>query len=149
MRDTGYAFTSALFDIEPGEDDETNPGCFGKALAAWIAARLTQFGYQTRVVPEDWGWCVLCVEEAYLLWVGCSAMHDEAFYDNYDPDDAPPEGAEVEWYVFTHAEIPFFKVTSLVRKWFGHLDIDTPQRKLVAELYSILSDEDGIVLLKT
>ena len=148
MRDEGYSFRSTLFEIEQGEDEETNPGCYGKALAEWLAARLTPFGYETSVVPEDWGWCVVCVEDTYLLWVGCGAMHDEAFYDNYNPD-TPPDGADVEWHVFTHVEIPFFKLKSIFRKWFGRLDTDMAQRKLAAELYSILSDEAGIVLIKT
>ncbi|HMB93247.1 MAG TPA: hypothetical protein VKP65_20515 [Rhodothermales bacterium] len=148
MRDEGYYFTSTLFEIEQGEDEETNPGCYGKALAAWIAARLTQFGYEPYVVPEDWGWCVVCMEGEYWLWVGCSAVHDAAFYDSYDPA-SHPDGKDVEWYVFTHVEIPFFKVRSIMRKWFGRLDTDALQRKLAAELHSILSDEAEIVLSKT
>jgi hypothetical protein len=148
MKDEGYSFTSDLFEVEQGEDEETNPGCFGKALAEWLAVKLSTFGYETHVIPEDWGWCVMCRTGAYLLWVGCCAMHDEDYYENYDPN-APPDGKDIEWYAFAHIEVPFFMLTSTLRKWFGHLDINTPHRKLAAELYSILSDEAGIELIPT
>lgn len=32
-RNSGYWFKSTLFDIEPGEDKETNPGMYGRQFA--------------------------------------------------------------------------------------------------------------------
>lgn len=36
---------SALFEIEPGEDEATNPGCYGKQLASWLHSKLVEKGY--------------------------------------------------------------------------------------------------------
>lgn len=37
----GYSFTSALFKIEPREDEQINPGCYGRQLVygSTISAR--------------------------------------------------------------------------------------------------------------
>jgi len=32
----GYWFTSTKFEIEPGEDEEINPGIYGRQLARWF-----------------------------------------------------------------------------------------------------------------
>jgi hypothetical protein len=36
----GYWFKSSKFQVEPGEDEETNPGLYGRQLARWLKARL-------------------------------------------------------------------------------------------------------------
>lgn len=40
ISDTRYVFESDAFPPVPGEDDETNPGIYGRALAAWLADAL-------------------------------------------------------------------------------------------------------------
>jgi hypothetical protein len=53
----GYWFTSDLFQIQKGEDEETNPGCYGKELGNWLCEKLKSFGYDVEeLIPEDWGW---------------------------------------------------------------------------------------------
>ena len=52
-------FESSAFAVTPGEDEETNPGIFGKALAQWLAEQLRVAGFATgAVMAEDFGWCV-------------------------------------------------------------------------------------------
>ena len=52
-------FESTSFAIEPGEDELTNPGVFGKALATWLAEQLRTAGSLTgEVNAEDFGWCI-------------------------------------------------------------------------------------------
>ena len=52
-------FESSAFEVAPGEDEETNPGIFGKALAAWLAEQLSSAGYTTReIIAEDFGWAI-------------------------------------------------------------------------------------------
>ena len=54
-----YRFTSTLFEIEVGEDRETNPGCYGKNLAKWLELEFKKLGYiDAEHRPEDWGWYV-------------------------------------------------------------------------------------------
>jgi hypothetical protein len=80
-------FRSELFVVEPGEDEQTNPLCFGKAFAHWLRDRFAERGYpDAAVVPEDFGWCVMLEREPFLLWVGCASELDD--------EDADPEGPE-------------------------------------------------------
>ncbi len=82
MRDV-IRFRSELFEVEPGEDERTNPGCYGKALAHWLRDRFAERGHpDASVVPEDFGWCVMLEREPALLWVGCaSETEDDAEVD--------------------------------------------------------------------
>ena len=51
-----FVFKSSMFPPEPGEDSETNPGLFGKALAGWLAAKLGDRGYDVDgEIAEDFG----------------------------------------------------------------------------------------------
>jgi hypothetical protein len=65
-------FTSSFFQVEPGEDEEVNPGIYGKALAHWVADQLRSRKVKVAAVfPEDWGWCVMVEGQPFSLWVGC------------------------------------------------------------------------------
>ena len=45
-----FWFTSSLFDIEQGEDEETNPLCFGRQLSNWLRIKLRAKGYDVEDV---------------------------------------------------------------------------------------------------
>lgn len=45
---TKICFTSDLFQIEPGEDEQTNPYRFGKQLSHWLADKLSADGLSRR-----------------------------------------------------------------------------------------------------
>ena len=52
-------FESSVFAVVPGEDTETNPGIYGKALAQWLADQLREAGVRAgAVIAEDFGWCI-------------------------------------------------------------------------------------------
>jgi hypothetical protein len=70
----GYWFKSTSLEIEPGEDEDINPGIYGRQLAAWLKARLEDHGYPVEVIEEDWGRCLMCARKPFMLWVGCGAM---------------------------------------------------------------------------
>jgi hypothetical protein len=90
-----FWFRSSLFEIEPGEDEETNPLRFGRQLARWLRERLVAEGRAVEeVVPEDWGWCLVVQRKPFLLWVGCVGVHDYAISK---PGDQPPCGSEMVW----------------------------------------------------
>ncbi len=40
-----YCFTSDLFEIEEREDEDTNPGMYGKSLAKWLSEKFKDLGY--------------------------------------------------------------------------------------------------------
>lgn len=42
MEAPGYWFKSTLFEIEPGEDGDINPGIYGRQLAVWLKDKLEQ-----------------------------------------------------------------------------------------------------------
>jgi hypothetical protein len=80
---------SARFVIEPGEDEETNPGIYGRALAQWLATQLPTYGWRVKgCIAEDFGRLVEVEDPKFRLFVACASGH---------------EGAE-SWQAFTFAE---------------------------------------------
>ena len=55
-----YWFKSSKFEIEPGEDEDINPGIYGRQLAVWLRDRLEEHGYSIELINEDWGRCLMC-----------------------------------------------------------------------------------------
>lgn len=135
----GYWFKSSKFDIEPGEDEEINPRIYGRQLATWLQDRLTEHGYKVEgTYEEDWGRCIRCAREPFILWVGCGNVWD---FDTAKPDDAPPSKDQVMWHCFVTAEIPFWK------RLFQKIDTAPSVAKLYSDLGRILGDEKEIVLV--
>lgn len=133
-----FEFETDRFAIDAGEDDWTNPGCYGKALAQWLAGQLVADGYQAEVVPEDWGWCVMCARADYLLWAGCGNIDEAAGMDG-EAEGLYSPMKKIGWRVFVESEMPFFMAGSLVKKWLGLLDIQTPRDELGAHVERILA----------
>jgi len=70
---------SSRFAIEPGEDKETNPGIYGRALAQWLATQLPVFGWRVKgCIAEDFGWLVGVEDSKFRLFVACANGHDGA-----------------------------------------------------------------------
>jgi len=66
-------FESTAFAVEPGEDEHTNPGVFGKALSKWLAEQLRNAGVRTgEVIAEDFGWCIPVESKPHQLYVACA-----------------------------------------------------------------------------
>lgn len=135
----GYWFRSTLFKVVPGEDGETNPYCYGKALATWLKLKLSDCGYDVEeIIPEDWGWCVMCSRKPYLVWVGCGSIVDDDL--NEDATD-PPSPESIVWHCFPVVEVPF------LRKVFRAGGARPALERLAEELEKILKVEPGIVLV--
>lgn len=67
-------FESSAFTIVPGEDEETNPGIYGKALALWLGEQLRAAGIPAvEVIAEDFGWCVPVESKPHALYVVCAS----------------------------------------------------------------------------
>ncbi len=142
MQSEGYYFKSKQFKLVEGEEDFTNPGCFGKALAEWIASELKGNGYEAEVIPEDFGWCVMCESGDYLLWVGCGNELSEEILDS--TLDNPPNEDNIIWHAYSVIEVPFFMIRSHIKKWTGRLDLKEPLEKLNQQLERILKTNESI-----
>ncbi len=82
-------FESSAFAVTTSEDEETNPGIFGKSLAQWLSEQLVARGFKvTDVIPEDFGWCVGVDSSPYASYVACSNTPDH----------------KTQWAVFVFAE---------------------------------------------
>jgi hypothetical protein len=89
------SFTSSQCPIEPHEDQETNPGIYGHALARWLAEQLEARGIAIKeVVAEDWGLCV--VTQARPVRVNLAV--------------ANVEGSSTRWQVFAFTERGLFQL---------------------------------------
>jgi hypothetical protein len=97
-----YAFRSDLFSVAANEDEQTNPFCYGKSLAQWTVAKLTELGYTPEpVIPEDWGWCVVVKRDPFLLWVGCgNESPDVDAEPSARTEGAVPDGSTLTWKCF-------------------------------------------------
>jgi len=110
---THVEFDSTFFKPVPGEEEETNEGIFGKALAGFLVTEFRGKGYTTDVNPEDWGWMVDLIpageDLGFSLWAGCSSLEEN------------------QWLVQIHPDKP------VVRRWFKKIDVQSPVAR-VAEL---------------
>jgi hypothetical protein len=68
---TYVEFKSAAFPAYDGESEEINPGRFGKRLAEYLSAELSQRGEKVgEPFAEDWGWVVPIENAGFDLWIG-------------------------------------------------------------------------------
>jgi hypothetical protein len=72
------SFESTAFPVAEGEDDETNPGIFGKALAEWLWSCLKDRGVPVKTpFAEDWGWCVELTNQKQRTGLACASEDNE------------------------------------------------------------------------
>lgn len=136
----GYWSTSTLFKVEAGEDEETNPYVYGRQLAGWLREKFLSLGYPVEeVIPEDWGWCVMCQREPYRLWIGCVNLRDHACAKEGDPS---PAQEMLRWNAVPAAERPFFKY--LFRK---RPSMTEGLIMLASQFHEVLRSESSIQLV--
>jgi hypothetical protein len=132
-------FKSSLFDVEPGEDEETNPRMYGRQLSNWLRNKFIELGYEVdEVIPEDWGWCVMCQWKPYQLFIGCRNHID---YENEEMEGPIPNKEDILWSCTVHSEKPFFK------RLFKKIDTTDGVSKLNNELLNILNSEPEITIV--
>ena len=115
MQSALLRFESSAFSIAPGEDEETNPGIFGKALAQWLSEQLATRGFKvTGVFPEDFAWCIGVDSNPHASFVACSNTPDH----------------NTQWGVFVVSE------GGLLSRLFGK----DKRQEVVASLYSEIKE---------
>jgi hypothetical protein len=117
-------FTTSKFEPIAGEDKETNPGRFGKALAIWVRQKLLARGkpITEEIIPEDWGWVVMVQRKPFPLWIGCG---------NED-------GSKTRWSLLVTAEPNIFQ------KILKRVDTAPAVSALETELEQIVRAEPGL-----
>ncbi len=79
---THVEFRSNRFPAYPGEEEEVNPGLWGKRLAEYFYHKLRAQGIETdEIFAEDWGWVVPIRHDLFSMWVGCG--HYQEYPDGY------------------------------------------------------------------
>jgi hypothetical protein len=87
---TQVEFRSAKLPPYPGEEEQINPGVWGKRLAEYLKERLAETGIATgAIISEDWGRIVPVENAAFDLWIGCGHPdgNDDVFLCFIHPDN--------------------------------------------------------------
>lgn len=120
---TQVEFRSSKFPPYDGEEDQINPGLWGKRLAEYLAKNLDNKGIVTQeMIAEDWGWYVPMQIDGIKLAICCGHQNGE--------DD--------EFLCFTDPGKP------VVKKLFRKTDITPQLTRLTEALNQILSADPEV-----
>jgi hypothetical protein len=110
-------FKTDFFKPLPGEEEKTNPGRFGQALAQWLQEQLRLRGVVVEgVIPEDFGWVVMVSRKPFMLWLCCGNT----------------DGKATEWSIFPVAE------PSLLQRVFSRQKTEPAIESLCQHLKAIV-----------
>ena len=120
---TQVEFRSSKFPPYEGEEEQINPGLWGKRLAEYLVDTLAARGIATEeIIAEDWGWYVPVRNDGFRLAVCCG-------HQNGDDD---------EFLVFTDPSTP------IVKKLFKKIDATAQLTRLTLALEEILASDPDI-----
>lgn len=120
---TVVTFRSAKFPPYEGEEEQINPGLWGKRLAEYLVARLAEQGIETEpLVAEDWGWYVPLKNEGFRLALCCGHQ----------------DGDDDEFLCFTEPSRP------VVKKFFKQIDATPQLSRVTTVLQQILARDPDI-----
>jgi hypothetical protein len=116
-------FRSSKFPPYEGEEEQINPGLWGKRLAEYLVQKLAERGIATdEIIAEDWGWYVPVPNDRFRLALCCGHQ--------YGDDD--------QFLCFTDPSTP------IVRKLFRKIDATAQLAWLTEALQQILSSDPDI-----
>jgi hypothetical protein len=114
---THLEFRSNAFPACPGEEEEINPGRYGRRLTEHLAAALPGCGFEViDKGAEDWGWRIDLRNEGFPLWIGCGN------YEEYGDG----------FLCFIEPSKPF------VRRWLKRIPTEAVVERLASALEQIL-----------
>jgi len=120
---TQVTFRSDKFPPYDGEEEQINPGLWGKRLAEYFVEKLAGTELETEEpIPEDWGWYVPIKNERFRLAICCGHQ----------------DGDDDEFLCFTDPATP------VIRKLFKKIDATDELNRVVSELEKILSSDPDI-----
>ncbi|MCB1944107.1 MAG: hypothetical protein KDI53_19000 [Candidatus Accumulibacter sp.] len=124
---TQVTFRSKNFPPYDGEENQINPGLWGKRLAEYLVDKLKPHGIETEeIIAEDWGWFIPIKNEGFPLAICCG-------HQNGDDD---------EFLCFTEPAKP------IIRKLFKKIDATHELTRVVTAMENILSSDPGITDLE-
>jgi len=116
-------FRSDKFPPYEGEEEDINPGLWGKRLAEYFVENLPSHGFETEeVVTEDWGYFIPIVNPEFRLAICCGHQ----------------SGDDNEFLCFTDPRDPF------VRKLLKKVDATEALTRLTEAMRNILSADEDI-----
>ena len=120
---TQVTFRSNKFPPYEGEQEEINPGLWGKRLAEYICEKLKGTGIETQdIIPEDWGWYIPIKNEGFRLAICCGHQ----------------QGDDDEFLCFTDPATP------VIKKLFKKIDATEQLTRIATTLDKILSTDPDI-----
>lgn len=120
---THLEFKTGKFLPYEGEEDQINPGVWGKRLAEYLEKHLGAMGIETEEMnPEDWGWRLPIKNKEFSLWIGCGHQDgdDETFLCFIVPDKP------------------------VIRRWFRKIDTSVQVGRAAEALEKILTSDPDI-----
>jgi len=116
-------FRSSKFPPYNGEEEEVNPGLWGKRLAEYLVQKLSERGIGAeRIIGEDWGYYLPIPNEGFRLALCCGHQYGE--------NDV--------FLCFTDPKTP------VVKKFFRKVDATAQLTRLTEAVQQILSSDPEI-----
>ncbi|MBA4149197.1 MAG: hypothetical protein H0X66_13870 [Verrucomicrobia bacterium] len=120
---TQVEFRSSKFPPYEREEEQINPGLWGKRLAEYLVQKLSDKGIMPEgIIAEDWGYYIPVQNEGFKLAICCG-------HQNGDDD---------EFLCFTDPSTP------VVKKFFRKIDATSQLSRLTETLQQILSSDPEI-----
>lgn len=120
---TQVEFRSSKFPPYEDEEEQINPGLWGKRLAEYLVQKLAEKGIATEeMIAEDWGWYVPVRNEEFRLAICCGHQ----------------DGDDNEFLCFTDPSTP------IIKKFFKKIDATAQLTRLTEALQQILASDPEI-----
>jgi hypothetical protein len=120
---TQVEFRSSKFPPYEGEEEQINPGLWGRRLAEYLVQKLSEKGIETQaVIAEDWGYYIPVENEGFRLALCCG-------HQNGDDD---------EFLCFTDPSTP------IIKRLFKKIDATAQVSRLAEVLQQILASNPDI-----
>ncbi len=120
---TFVEFRSKKFPPYDGEEEQINPGLWGKRLAEYLVQKFSEKGIRTDpIIAEDWGWYIPVPNDGFRLAVCCGHQY----------------GDNDEFVCFTEPRTP------VVKKLFKKIDATGQLTRLTEAMRQILSEDPEI-----
>ena len=120
---TQVEFRSSKFPPCEGEEEQINPGLWGKRLAEYLVEKLAEKGIETEeIIAEDWGWYIPVRNEGFRLALCCGHQ----------------DGDDDQFLCFTDPDTP------IVKKFFRKIDATAQLTQLTGALEQILAADPDI-----